>query len=545
MLKNPLIVSLCALLAILHQSLPIHAQVQGRPVITWQNTIGTHYRLDTESRIGLTRGWPRYPNIAFRPDITWLKPTDLTPTIGHFSEEQRYYAFEAESFTIGDVQFSEYENDLQVDLKSLDADALDALERKKAAKIQKRLKTLPRPGKRWTQQTNYIQAIKQADEAGIDLAFVAGQVNVLNHGVNKPVEYMMAKQGAYLKDTFYAAYVRFNTGDLANRKNTIYWEIGNEINSSHRFAMRDLTNGKHVRGHPGHAHDYIEYYLAPAVEALRTAAKDVYGDPSRVKILLGSVSGILKPENQRYLDLILNSTIRGEHAPSLAGKKVTDVIDVMVIHYSNGQRDLLEHFHDKWIATGKVTDFWSTEELGWRGRGDYCVSLVSFKWLEFILQNQWPSSAQPRVIFWGDQAKHYGEVTQGAGALKILGPFLADHPLQDARDELVPETRADMQWIALRGDVDAKQIRYAIHVHPYFTNQAALNGFRIHPGQGVINDKTQIQLQCHVLTMGLENKTITPIVEKEDDALFVRFDPYWELDVRESAIFLLTIQQSQ
>ncbi len=518
------------------------ANAQNRPAITWQGTVGTHYRLDSECRLGISRGWPRHPNVAFKPDVSALKPTDVKPTIGHFSGEPRYYVFEARTVTVGDVNFDAYEETLEENLKSYDADALDARVRKKAAKVQKRINQIPKPGKKWPIKTDFIEAIKQADAAGIDLAFVAGQVNVLQHRWDNPVQYMMAKKGAYLKDTFYASYVRFNTGDLANRKNTIYWEIGNEINSSHRFAMRDLTEGEHVRGHPGHAHDYVEYYLAPAVEALRKAAKDVYGDPQRVKIIMGSVSGILKPENQQYLDLVLGSTISGEHAPSLAGMKVTDVIDAVVIHYGIGKRDLLQGIYDKWIASGKVNDFWSTEELGWRGRGDYCVALVSFKWLEFVLSNNWPQTAKPRVFFWGDGLKHYGEVTDGRGALKILGPFLADHPLQNARDQIIPETRADAQWVALRADVSPNEVRYAIHTHPYFTSQAAISGVRIKPGLK-IDQNTQIQLQCHVLTMGKENRTVEPIIEKHDGELMIRLDPLWEMDIRDSAIFLLTIKQ--
>ena len=40
---------------------------------------------------------------------------------------------------------------------------------------------------------------------------------------------------------------------------------------------------------------YVNDYLAPAVEAIERAAKDVYGDPRRIRILLGSMNPYNKP----------------------------------------------------------------------------------------------------------------------------------------------------------------------------------------------------------------------------------------------------------
>ncbi|MBC2603976.1 hypothetical protein [Puniceicoccus vermicola] len=508
---------------------------------SWQNTIGVHYRLDPENYIGTTRGWPRLAAIGFKQDVTWLKPKNIEPVVGHFSGEERFYVLEDEAVEVGDVELEEITNS-DPDRRSLDADALDALDRNKNKKGIK--KKNPAPGDIWSLGINYIDAVQSANEAGIDLVIHTGGISPHRKGGGaREIEYLMAKNGAYFKDTLYETFVRLNTGVFADRTNTIYWEIGNEVNSSNRFSLRDITDGEHVRGHPQHGYDYVEFYLAPAIEALREASTDVYGDPGKVKILMGSVSGVLKPENREYLDLILGSTIEGLHAPTLAGKKVGEVIDAAVIHYSNGQRDLLQGIFDQWIASGEVKDLWTTEELGARGRGDYTVALVSFEWLSFVLENDWPEGAIPKAIFWGDERQHPGEVTTGTGAQEILGPFLKNYPLVAARNQIVPETRADLQWLAIRADVDSDEIRYAIHVHPYFTSQAALRGVSIYPDLGSLEGEYDVTVDCHVFSIGEENRTRELEVDLLDHRIFIEFDPMWDMKINESAVLLVTFQK--
>ncbi len=501
--------------------------------ISWQSSAGTHYRLATDSWIGTTRGYPRWGDVAFKPDVSFLKPQNIEPVTGRFSGEPRYFCFRAGPVIVGDVDYVKDEPGQESEgeiMERLDPDARDAREAQKSGgkNPKKKKQNLPNPGETWTFSKDYIADALEADALGIDLVWVAGQISPYQGLIPDKVDYVMAKKGAYLKDTLYATYVAVNTGEAANRKNTIYWEIGNEVNSSHRFSLRDLTDGEHVSGHPEHAKDYVEFYLAPSVEALRTAAQEVYGDPERVKILMGSVSGILKEENQEFLDIILESTIEGTHAPTLAGKKVSDVVDAAVVHYSNGERRILQNIYDKWVATGKVPTLWTTEELGVRGRGDYNVALVSYRWLDFILDNPWTDGQPGRFVFWGDaKTGHPGEKTVGAAALKIIGERLKDYPLSNAQAEVVPDMRADLEWYAFRADAPDGARIYTFYATPYKVSAPALIKLRIKPESvdgGLDLDLDAVSVEAFSIATGKETVEVDATAKVEDEGLVITWD---------------------
>jgi len=68
---------------------------------------------------------------------------------------------------------------------------------------------------------------------------------------------------------------------------------------------------------------------------------------------------------------MLNYQVQGEHAPSMAGKYVYQLVDTVSIHYSVGDPDWrtsLDDFRNTYVPggvpTGRVHRIWATEEVG-------------------------------------------------------------------------------------------------------------------------------------------------------------------------------------
>jgi len=201
---------------------------------SWKSVMGTHYRLDVENWLGATRGWP--DDIGFLPDVTAIPHDGIPGVTGHFSREQRFYDFR------GVVPRPPRAAPTAPQARrGLDSDARDALERRRqerAPAVRRRAQELD-------------QAVRQAMAARVDLVWHTGQVSPARRD---QLEYLMAKKGAYFKDALYETYRHFHSGEFQNKPITIYWEIGNEVNSSQRFSIRDLTGANMrwaIRNTPG------------------------------------------------------------------------------------------------------------------------------------------------------------------------------------------------------------------------------------------------------------------------------------------------------
>jgi hypothetical protein len=59
---------------------------------------------------------------------------------------------------------------------------------------------------------------------------------------------------------------------------------------------------------------YVNQYLAPAIEATERASQDVYGDPRKIRIALGSMNPY-NPQNIEFLANVMGRTFDGRHAP--------------------------------------------------------------------------------------------------------------------------------------------------------------------------------------------------------------------------------------
>lgn len=239
---------------------------------------------------------------------------------------------------------------------------------------------------------------------------------------------------------------------------TVYWQVGNEINIRHFGRRLGAWTGKgSVNKHNDISiiPSLVENYIAPAVETLRSLS----GDRQRNPIILGSMAAYFRAGSMEFLDSLLNYRVKGDHAESLRGKQVFEIIDIAAIHYlvTSGDGSLLrasndpyaevldldrsqggdiwfqalDSLYDKWLATGKLHGIWATEEIGKSqanaGLGAASAIKVTARYLHW-----WTSHAitpeQGRSIFWGTTMGAPG--TTAMEGMQTLYDFLGDSAIQ-------------------------------------------------------------------------------------------------------------------
>jgi hypothetical protein len=219
----------------------------------------------------------------------------------------------------------------------------------------------------------------------------------------------------------------------------IYWQFGNEINGPR--MLRNLAQWGGIKNMSGAEAMrqviplYVEYFLAPGVEATRAASREVYGDPGRIHIMLGSLANARNPSSIRWFEQLLDYTIKGDHAKSLAGRKVSEIVDTLSIHYlvsaqDDGWSEIMDSLANKWLGRGSVRGIWSTEELGVRraqaGLGASTALRVSSRYLDWWQRHGW-SADQGHCYFWGAEMGAAG--TRANDALNTLYAFTGSSPL--------------------------------------------------------------------------------------------------------------------
>jgi hypothetical protein len=223
--------------------------------------------------------------------------------------------------------------------------------------------------------------------------------------------------------------------------NNVYWQLGNEINNN------KLSESIHVYlkdGKTGTSTDltiiptYAEQWFAPLAAGLRQ------GNPN-AKLILGSVVNAATTESQAFIKALLDYKLVGTYAPSLAGKKVSEVINVGSIHYSmqtGAWEKPLQLFADRGISV------WSTEEIGARSAesGTGMVRAVkvlgnAFDWW----LNHGTSPDNGKVFLWG----------AALGADLSIDKFMPELSTFLANGELEKDTSATVTGI----NVQAKTYR--------------------------------------------------------------------------------------
>ncbi|HNI06551.1 MAG TPA: Ig-like domain-containing protein [Thiobacillaceae bacterium] len=151
----------------------------------------------------------------------------------------------------------------------------------------------------------------------------------------------------------------------------IVYQLGNEItkqNFSDTLRAWAASRGITIPGasqyyDPELIPFYVEYYLAPTVEAANQASLNAYGDADKVNLALGSIGNGGTSDAQAFLDMLLNYQVTGTYSPSLAGKRVYELVDLITVHYP-GATTNLNPILDKWLGVGNLKGLWTTETIG-------------------------------------------------------------------------------------------------------------------------------------------------------------------------------------
>lgn len=220
----------------------------------------------------------------------------------------------------------------------------------------------------------------------------------------------------------------------------VYWQFGNEINGP-RF-LNNLAQWGGVKG--ANAEEtmrevipiYVENFLAPGVETVHQVSQQVYGNSQRIHVMLGSLANARNPRSLGWYDELLNYTVRGDYAKSLAGRKVYEIVDTLSVHYlvsapDNGWENILDTLTQKWIGRGSVRRIWSTEELGVRraqaGQGASIALRVAARYLDWWLRHELTPD-QGHCFFWG--AEMGGEGKRADDALNTIFEFTGKAALE-------------------------------------------------------------------------------------------------------------------
>lgn len=176
----------------------------------------------------------------------------------------------------------------------------------------------------------------------------------------------------------------------------ILWELGNEINAHHVTWINTMSLCRR----------YIEWGFAPAAEAIRQVSQDLYDEPDRIQLMSGDVANTSTADTQSWMRRMLTDPILGDTAPTLAGKRIIDLVDYVGVHYivkGPFWRQYMNYLYNDYVKTGLIKGIWSTEEMGGGGArdsGTYGLA-VPFRLMDWWSRHNWQTGAGG-CIFWGD-----------------------------------------------------------------------------------------------------------------------------------------------
>jgi hypothetical protein len=240
-------------------------------------------------------------------------------------------------------------------------------------------------------------------------------------------------------------------------------QVGNEINSHFWGTSIGAWRGDR---RPAGANSrevipvYVEYFLAPAVEALREFDWGSDASAAKVNIVLGSVAAAANPSSRAWLGDLLDYRILGRYATSLAGLRVAEVVDFVSVHYlvtadDAGWMNTLDSLQERWVESGRIRGVWGTEELGRRraeaGLGAVTAMKVTSRYLHWwSLRGLTPEKS--RFFLWGSRLGSAD--TRGDSAMRVLHRVLGDSQLIDVSSSLslAPRSRIEAYAFATAGD---------------------------------------------------------------------------------------------
>lgn len=184
---------------------------------------------------------------------------------------------------------------------------------------------------------------------------------------------------------------------------------------------------------------YVEYYLAPTVEAAQLASLNYYGDKEALTLALGSIGSGGTTAARDFLDILLDYEVGGTYAPSLAGKRVYELVDLITVHYP-GSAYNLDMIWDKWQGVGSLRGLWTTETVGinaaeaGEGAGKTVGELASHLGWQYR-RGYGPDVARVSIYGWDVGNGKAG--TPAAETMTTFFDFLGNSPLEVESDYAV------------------------------------------------------------------------------------------------------------
>jgi hypothetical protein len=295
----------------------------------------------------------------------------------------------------------------------------------------------------WAQTIRRTHAQEMADSL-LKAANVINTFTPTRSGSENFIKYIEKDNGAAWKkyvqeQAVQAAKVQKKTGHV------FYWLVGNEISSPLQQKMWYGWAGKPAP--KGEKNDpfilplYAEYFLAPTVEALNKAGKET---GVTIPIVLGSLGTGASKANRDWYDKLIAYEFKADHAPSLKGKKVMDVVDYIAYHYTidgPGWEASLDDFR-KWIGKGSIKGMFDTEELGNQTierKVSGAIAIRAFARYLYWWDKHGMTPEQGRVNYW---AWNKGGDTSAATSMAVLYDFLGKTSLRTLKTPTVTGERS-------------------------------------------------------------------------------------------------------
>jgi hypothetical protein len=224
------------------------------------------------------------------------------------------------------------------------------------------------------------------------------------------VDMIDADSGAFWKSLVYEQCNKL--AQLTNSQNRLYYQLGNEITSA--AVSKSLRYVQNLPYSSGFDYDqfnipfFVEKYMAPTLEAIDSSSLLNFGSKGKINICLGSITNAGNSAALPFTNALLNYTIKGINAPSLAGKKVYELINIITIHYMMGNSSMNVwqnnlNGYANWIGIGRIKGVWSTEEVGIAkanlGAGAAYSARATFRYLKRAIDSSYASTVV-RTNYW-------------------------------------------------------------------------------------------------------------------------------------------------
>jgi len=215
----------------------------------------------------------------------------------------------------------------------------------------------------------------------------------------------------------------------------IYWQVGNEINSRNYGLNVGGYGGGRAFNSPNQPEVisvYAEKILAPAAAALQGSTRS--GAPGS-KIIIGTLANAFNRVSQQWLLNFLDYQIQGTIVPSLRGRRVSSLGDVVGIHYllsREGEEWLadMDRLYSEVVRVRHMQGLWLTEEIGKdypnRGLGGATAIKVWARFMSWVSVNNL-NPEQARLNFWGWQLGSAG--SSGGDAMDYLFAQIGTSPI--------------------------------------------------------------------------------------------------------------------